>query len=96
MPKRSDYYLHDHHNAHGHPHDHDHGGEHNSWGRLKHVLSGHTHSHAPAALDPALAMSRGIRALKVSLIGLLVTAVFQVVIVALSGGLALLAIAWQR
>ncbi len=59
--------------------------------RLKHVLSGHTHGHAPAALDPALATSRGIWALKVSLVGLLVTAIFQVVIVALSGSVALLA-----
>jgi cation diffusion facilitator family transporter len=77
--------------SHGHDHSHPHDHEHSLWQQLKHTLSGHSHSHAPAALDPALATSRGIWALKVSLIGLLVTAIFQVVIVALSGSVALLA-----
>lgn len=76
-----------------HPHDHEHSPAEGRglWQELRHALNGHTHSHAPAALDPALATARGIWALKVSLIGLLITAVFQVVIVALSGSVALLA-----
>ena len=43
----------------------------------------HTHSHANSRTDRALESSeRGIWALKISLVGLLATAIFQVVIVA--------------
>jgi cation diffusion facilitator family transporter len=52
----------------------------------------HTHSHAGSRTDRALESSeRGIWALKISLAGLLATALFQVVIVLLSGSAALLA-----
>jgi cation diffusion facilitator family transporter len=52
----------------------------------------HTHSHSGPRTDRALESSeRGIWALKVSLAGLLATALFQVVIVVLSGSAALLA-----
>jgi divalent metal cation (Fe/Co/Zn/Cd) transporter len=52
----------------------------------------HTHSHAGSRTDSALESSeRGIWALKISLVGLLATAIFQVVIVAISGSAALLA-----
>jgi cation diffusion facilitator family transporter len=52
----------------------------------------HTHSHAGSRTDRALESSaRGIWALKISLVGLLVTAIFQVVIVVISGSAALLA-----
>jgi cation diffusion facilitator family transporter len=52
----------------------------------------HTHSHAGSRTDRALESSeRGIWALKISLGGLLATAIFQVVIVAISGSAALLA-----
>ena len=85
----NDSYDHDH--SHPHTHEHSHADEDGLWQQLKHALSGHTHGHAPAALDPALATSRGIWALKVSLIGLLITAIFQVVVVAISGSVALLA-----
>jgi cation diffusion facilitator family transporter len=51
----------------------------------------HSHGHQQAALDPNLATDRGMWALKISLTGLLVTAIFQVFIVAISGSVALLA-----
>lgn len=51
----------------------------------------HNHGHQQAALDPNLATDRGIWALKISLVGLLVTAVFQVFVVVISGSVALLA-----
>jgi len=52
----------------------------------------HEHSHAHGGVDPTIfTTQRGIWAVKWSLLGLLVTAVFQVVIVSLSGSVALLA-----
>lgn len=69
-------------------HEHEHGG---LWNELKRFFQPHSHTHHAAALDPALANERGIWALKVSLAGLMATALFQVVIVAISGSVALLA-----
>lgn len=76
-----------------HPHDHDHDHDHPGgwWETLKHQVVPHSHDHHDAALDPVMATDRGIWALKVSLAGLLVTAVFQIIIVAISGSVALLA-----
>ena len=77
---------HDHENEHEHGHDHDHPHSSNpviAW--LQHLFMPHSHGHQQAALDPTLATDRGIWALKVSLVGLLVTATFQVFIVAISG-----------
>ena len=85
---------HDHPHDHENEHDHDHDHPHSSnpiiaW--LQHLFMPHSHGHQQAALDPTLATDRGIWALKVSLVGLLVTATFQVFIVAISGSVALLA-----
>jgi cation diffusion facilitator family transporter len=79
------------HGDHDHEHDdHDHahaGGLRGFFGELF-----HTHSHAEPRTDRALESSeRGIWALKISLAGLLATALFQVVIVLISGSVALLA-----
>ncbi len=93
---------HTHPNGHGHDHghDHEHNHDHNHpheqaadgwWAQLKHWIMPHSHTHHATALDPALSNARGIWALKVSLAALLVTAVFQVVIVLISGSVALLA-----
>jgi cation diffusion facilitator family transporter len=72
------------------PHDHKHSGNPiGDW--LMHTFTPHSHGHHEAALDAALATNRGISALKISLIALLITACFQVVIVAISGSVALLA-----
>ena len=55
-------------------------------------MSMHAHGHSHVAIDPGiLSTRRGVWALKVSLIGLGLTAVFQVIIVAISGSAGLLA-----
>ncbi len=84
-------------NGHDHPHgdDDNHGHEHDNgpFGWLKDMIpSLHGHSHGEANVDSAMETSeRGIWALKVSLAGLGLTALFQVVIVVISGSVALLA-----
>lgn len=71
-----------------HPHPHDHG----SSGGHDHGPYGQGHGHTHGFVDPSIAStSRGLWALKWSFVGLLGTALFQVVIVALSGSIALLA-----
>jgi cation diffusion facilitator family transporter len=85
--------------THGHSHgeDHEHGHEHarpeGLLGLLGQLLPfGHGHSHGEASVDTALEGSeRGIWALKVSLVGLGVTALLQLVVVLISGSVALLA-----
>jgi len=75
-----------------HDHDHEHGHSKNpviEW--FQHTFTPHSHGHQTAALDAALATDRGIWAVKISLVALLLTAAFQVVIVAISGSVALLA-----
>ncbi len=55
-------------------------------------VGSHSHSHSHSTIDPTiLATDKGIRTLKISLVGLLLTAMFQVVIVWISGSAALLA-----
>lgn len=84
---------HDEHEDHAHEqHEHEHGHSNNPvihW--LQHHFTPHSHGHQQAALDPNLATDRGMWALKVSFAGLMVTAIFQVVIVIISGSVALLA-----
>ncbi len=80
----------DEHDDHEH-NEHDHEHEHGLKGWLLSLLRPHEHGHYATALDPAMSNARGIWVVKVSLIALLVTAVFQVIIVAISGSVALLA-----
>ncbi len=82
-----DGHRHDHNDDHD-EHEHEHSGP-REW--LLGLFQPHAHGHAIAALDPALTNERGIWAVKVSLIALLATAVFQVIIVVISGSVALLA-----
>jgi cation diffusion facilitator family transporter len=87
-------HSHEHQGGNDHDHEHDHHHEHEDqgfWGRVSHALTPHSHDYQAAALDAALATDRGIWAVKVSLVILLVTAVFQVVVVLASGSVALLA-----
>jgi cation diffusion facilitator family transporter len=73
-----------------HPHhDHDHRGGLGGW--LTGLL--HPHSHDAAdSVDPALeSSSQGIRAVKISLVALAVTAALQLLVVVFSGSVALLA-----
>ena len=73
-------------------HDHDHDADVSLGARVMHVLGLHHHSHSAAALDTALNTNEeGIRAVKLSLLLLFLTAVFQLIIVLSSGSVALLA-----
>lgn len=76
---------------HPHPHDHRHDHRHGPWRRLRHLATPHSHD-AAGSVDAALATSeRGIRAVKLSLVVLGVTAALQLVVVGISGSVALLA-----
>jgi cation diffusion facilitator family transporter len=78
---------------HGHGHHHDHEHEHPGGlrGLVRSIFSPHSHAAADS-VDSALEASRqGMRALKISLAGLAVTAVLQLAVVAVSGSVALLA-----
>jgi cation diffusion facilitator family transporter len=70
---------------HHHDHNHGHRGE-------QHHGHDHGHGHTHGVVDPSIASTaRGLLALKWSFIGLMITASLQVVVVALSGSVALLA-----
>lgn len=88
VPVHGDSHDYGHNPAHGHDHDHTHG----CFEWVHEVLPfGHRHSHGEASADAVLETSaRGIWALKVSLLGLGATAVFQLAIVLLSGSVGLL------
>ena len=79
----------DHVHEHGHGHDHEH-----QQGRLARLVGsvvGHSHDPGDSIDDALTSDARGIRALKLSLIGLGVTAVLQLAVVLVSGSVALLA-----
>ncbi len=72
-----------------HRHDHEH--EHGVRGMLRSLFAPHSHDTGEA-VDRALeASAEGMRALKLSLVGLAITAALQFVVVAISGSVALLA-----
>lgn len=76
---------------HDHDYDHDHDHDHGLWGRLRHAITPHSHDAADS-LDSALESSaRGIRAVKISLVLLGITALAQLLVVYVSGSVALLA-----
>ncbi len=82
---------HGHPHAHGHAHDHDHGHSHGIWGTVKGIFAPHSHDAADS-VDSALESSAaGIRAVKISLLVLGLTALLQIVIVVISGSVALAA-----
>lgn len=87
----------DHHeHGHDHPddeHRHDHGHEHSSGfkGWLHEVFVPHSHDAADSIDDALEASGQGIRAVKISLVVLGLTAAAQLAIVAISGSVALLA-----
>ena len=76
------------HDVHGHDHAHHHHDR--FWGRL-YGWFGHTHDIAERVDQSLESNERGIRALKISLLGLGATAIVQLVIVLLSDSVALLA-----
>ena len=82
---------HDGHDHDGHDHDHD-GHDHEESGLLGHLPFFHRHSHGSPTVDEAMETSReGLRTLGLSLAGLAVTAVIQLVVALLSGSAGLLA-----
>lgn len=80
---------HDH--DHDHPHDHGHGHAHGPLAALREVFRPHSHDSADSIDDALQSSAAGIRAVKVSLLALGVTALIQMVIVAVSGSVALMA-----
>ncbi|WP_138414413.1 cation diffusion facilitator family transporter [Sinomonas gamaensis] len=86
---------HTHEHRHDHPHDHDHDHDHHhgtGWkATLKEFFVPHTHDAADSIDDALEASHEGVRALKISLFGLLATTVLQFVVVLISGSVALLA-----
>src|SRR4051812_42647610 len=80
-------HAHDHSHEQDHSHDHDHDHAEGALGWLRELLPfGHGHSHGEMNMDNALESSeRGIWALKVSLVGLGITAALQLAVVMISG-----------
>jgi cation diffusion facilitator family transporter len=79
------------HGSHGAGGDHGHDHQRGIRGWLSSVFGGHSHDSADS-VDTALEGSaEGVRALKISLVVLLITALLQAVVVALTGSVALLA-----
>ena len=74
-----------------HDHDHDHGREHGWWAKVKHAVVPHSHDANEAIQSAEEASGQGIRAAWIGLAGMMATALAQVVIVAISGSIALLA-----
>lgn len=85
-----DGHDHSHPHADRHGHDHSHEGS-GLWARVRHVLVPHSHDHSEAIQTAEETSAIGIRAAWISLAGMGATAVLQIVIVALSGSVALLA-----
>ncbi len=87
-------HSHDHDHNHGHSHSNGHGDHSHGSGLLatiKHAIVPHAHDHSEAIQSADLSSSQGIRAAWIGLAGMMATAIAQVVIVALSGSVALLA-----
>lgn len=82
-----------HKNAHQHDHgrEHHHDHEHGRWAKVKHVLVPHSHDANEAIQSAEEASGHGIRAAWIGLAGMMATALAQVIIVAISGSIALLA-----
>ncbi|MCI2419768.1 cation diffusion facilitator family transporter [Saccharopolyspora sp. K220] len=78
--------------THGHGHGHGHGATRRSglWAQLKHAVTPHSHDSTEIVDDALETSQQGMRALWISFAGLMVTAVFQVVIVSFTGSVALL------
>jgi cation diffusion facilitator family transporter len=92
--RRDHGHTHDEH-AHSHAHDgHEHHDEHQHasgpLGWIGELFGGHSHG-APTADEALEGSAEGIRAVKVSLVGLMLTALLQTVIVVFSGSVALMA-----
>ena len=87
--------VHDHHDAHEDHHGgHEHGADkhhHSLRERLAHLVRPHSHDAADSVDDALAGSAEGIRAVKVSLVGLGATSLAQLAVVLISGSVALLA-----
>ncbi len=81
----------EHSEAHDHGHDHPHEHPQGTLRRILGVFVGHSHDPADSLDDALTSDARGIRALKISLLGLGITAVAQLAVVLVTGSVALLA-----
>jgi cation diffusion facilitator family transporter len=79
---------HDHHEHDHHDHDHHRGG---LRGAVREIFIGHSHDAADSVDDALESSAQGIRAVKISLLALGATALFQMFIVGISGSVALAA-----
>ena len=77
--------------GHDHDHHHGHGHGHGMLGAIREVWVPHSHDAADSIDDALESSAAGIRAVKISLIALGLTALIQVAIVVVSGSVALLA-----
>lgn len=79
--------------SHGHGHGHGHGHEHKGGlkGWFAEVFRPHSHDAADSVDNALESSAKGIRALKISLVALFVTALLQAVLVVVTGSVALLA-----
>lgn len=84
-------HAHDEQHGHGHGHGHDHAPSRTWWAKVKHVVVPHSHDANEAIQSAEEASGHGIRAAWIGLAGMMATALAQVVIVAISGSIALLA-----
>lgn len=84
---------HDHDHGHGHDHSHDHGHQHRGGflGAIREIFAPHSHDAADSVDDAMESSAQGISTVKISLLALGATAAFQLVIVWLSGSVALAA-----
>lgn len=85
-----DEHEHQHDDDHGDDHGHDHANGHGLIGRVRELVAPHSHDSADKVDAELEGSDRGIRALKVSLVGLAATAILQAVIVVFTGSVALL------
>ena len=93
MPDHAPGHAPGHDHAHGHGHGHGHGQDHPGGvrGRLRSLARPHSHDSADSVDQALEGSAEGIRALKISLVVLLLTAATQAVVVAVTGSVALLA-----
>ena len=86
---------HGHHDQHEHGHGHGHGHEQGRtrgwWEKVKHAVVPHSHDANDAIQSAEESSGHGIRAAWIGLAGMMATALAQVIIVAISGSIALLA-----
>src|SRR5215211_6023892 len=94
IDQRGDGHAHGHGHGHGHGQgrgdDHEHG-EGGLWARVKHVVVPHSHDANDAIQSAEEASGHGIRAAWIGLAGMMATAILQMIIVYVSGSIALLA-----